>query len=83
MKEESIFNYRNLNDVEFEELCKDIMKRKLGVKLKTFRKGKDGGIDLQDNEKGNNITLGNIMFVVRWNLHQVKVMRYMSYLMII
>lgn len=50
-----MFNYRNLDDVEFEELCKDIMKRKLGVELRTFRKGKDGGIDLQDNEKGNNI----------------------------
>lgn len=50
-----MFNYRNLDDVEFEELCKDIMKRKLDVELRTYRKGKDGGIDLQDNEKGNNI----------------------------
>lgn len=50
-----MFNYRNLDDVEFEELCKDIMQRKLNTQLRTFRKGVDGGIDLEDIYPGNNI----------------------------
>lgn len=44
-----MFNYGNLNDVEFEYLCKDIMTRKLGVSLERFAPGKDGGIDLTNN----------------------------------
>lgn len=51
------FNYSNLNDVEFEELCKDIMQKKLGVKLREYKAGKDGGIDLKDNKDGNNIVI--------------------------
>lgn len=51
------FNYSNLNDVEFEELCKDIMQKKLGVKLRVYKAGRDGGIDLKDNEDGNNIVV--------------------------
>ncbi|NFM77949.1 hypothetical protein FDC04_03725, partial [Clostridium botulinum] len=50
-----MFNYRNLDDVEFEELCKDIMQKKLKTTLRTFRKGIDGGIDLKDNIPENNI----------------------------
>ncbi|MFT8348558.1 restriction endonuclease [Clostridium saccharoperbutylacetonicum] len=50
-----MFNYRNLDDVEFEELCKDIMQRKLNTQLRAFRKGVDGGIDLKDIYSGNNI----------------------------
>ena len=41
-----MFNYLSLNDVEFEELCRDIMERKLKTKLRTYARGKDGGIDL-------------------------------------
>ena len=51
------FNYSNLNDVEFEELCKDIMQKKLGVELRVYKAGKDSGIDLKDNEDGNNIVI--------------------------
>ena len=40
-----MFNYKNLSDYEFEKLCCDIMSKKLGVQLRTFAKGKDGGID--------------------------------------
>ena len=41
-----MYNYYNLNDVDFEELCKDIMERKLNTNVRSFAKGKDGGIDL-------------------------------------
>lgn len=44
-----MLNYENLNDIEFEYLCQDIMQRKLDTKLHRFARGKDGGIDLADN----------------------------------
>lgn len=44
-----MFNYENLSDVEFEELCKDIMQKKLGSSLYTYTKGRDGGIDICDD----------------------------------
>lgn len=45
-----MFNYSNLNDIEFEELCKDIMQRKLNEELRTFSGGKDKGIDIRNND---------------------------------
>ena len=50
-----MFNYANLNDVEFEGLCKDVMERKLSTNLRLFPKGRDGGIDLTDNTATHNI----------------------------
>ena len=44
-----MLNYANLNDMEFEALCKDIMERMLGVPLRRFGPGKDGGVDLTDD----------------------------------
>lgn len=46
-----MFDLSNLNDYEFELLCKDIMMKKLSVKLHTFPRGVDGGIDICDAEK--------------------------------
>lgn len=43
-----MFNLENLNDYEFELLCKDIMEMILNKKLYTFPKGRDGGIDICD-----------------------------------
>jgi hypothetical protein len=43
-----MFNYGNLSDVEFEELCRDIMERKLQTHLHTYTRGRDGGIDICD-----------------------------------
>lgn len=44
-----MYNYFNLNDVEFEALCKDVMEKKLSTNLRLFAKGRDGGIDLTNN----------------------------------
>ena len=44
-----MLNYANLNDVEFEALCQDIMERKLSINLRRFAPGKDGGVDLTNN----------------------------------
>ena len=43
---DSMLNYANLNDMEFEALCRDVMERMLGVSLRRFGPGKDGGVDL-------------------------------------
>jgi len=52
-----MLNYANLNDVEFEALCKDIMERMLGVPLRRFAPGKDGGIDLTDDVSTKSIVV--------------------------
>lgn len=44
-----MLNYANLNDAEFEALCKDIMERMLGVSLRRFGPGRDHGVDLTDD----------------------------------
>ena len=50
-----MLNYSNLNDIEFEYLCKDVMSRMLDVKLQRFAAGRDGGIDLTDDSYGKNV----------------------------
>lgn len=50
-----MLNYSNLNDVEFEYLCNDIMSKKLGVGLQRFASGRDGGVDLTDDAFHKNI----------------------------
>ncbi len=52
-----MYNYNNLSDFEFEILCKDIMQKKLGVKLFTFQKGRDGGIDVTDDPKNKKVII--------------------------
>lgn len=52
-----MLNYHNLNDVEFEDLCKDIMEKILNTKLRVFAKGRDGGIDITDNTTTHNIVV--------------------------
>lgn len=44
-----MLNFSNLNDIEFEYLCKDVLSRMLDTKLQRFGKGRDGGIDLTDD----------------------------------
>lgn len=52
-----MLNYANLNDVEFEYLCQDIMSKTLSKPLRRFAPGKDGGIDLTDNVESKNIVI--------------------------
>ncbi len=46
-----MLNYGNLNDVEWEYVCQDVMSEKLGVELHRFAPGRDGGIDLRDGKR--------------------------------
>lgn len=52
-----MYNYGNLSDVEFEELCRCIMSDRLGVKLRTFTRGRDGGIDICDTPQEPNVMI--------------------------
>lgn len=52
-----MLNYANLNDVEFEYLCQDIMQKKLGMALHRFASGRDGGVDLTDDVAERNIVV--------------------------
>ena len=52
-----MYNYNNLSDFEFEILCKDIMQKKMGIKLYTFQKGRDGGIDVTDDPKNRKVII--------------------------
>ncbi len=52
-----MFNYENLSDYEFENLCCDIISKKLGVQLRIFATGRDGGIDATDDTKTHNIVV--------------------------
>lgn len=45
----SSFNYSALSDYEFELFCRDVMQRHLNTSLRTFSKGRDGGIDITDD----------------------------------
>src|ERR1700761_3035685 len=36
-----------LNDKDFEELCKDLLEKELGISLQIFKKGRDKGVDLR------------------------------------
>lgn len=52
-----MLNYANLNDMEFEALCKDIMERMLGVSLRRFGPGRDHGVDLTDDVSTKSIVV--------------------------
>ena len=52
-----MLNYANLNDIEFEYLCQDIMQEMLHVKLKRYAAGRDGGIDLRLAAGDNDIII--------------------------
>lgn len=44
-----MFDYNLLDDLEFESLARDIMSRKLDKELYKFPRGRDGGIDICDD----------------------------------
>ena len=52
-----MFNFNNFSDFEFEILCKDIMQKKLGIKLYTFPRGRDGGIDITNDPASRTLVI--------------------------
>lgn len=41
------YDFSALSPTDFEELCRDLLQRRLGVELQSFTKGRDGGVDLR------------------------------------
>lgn len=52
-----MFELSNLNDYEFEILCKDIMNKNLNIKLHTFPRGPDGGVDICDSKSNPKVVI--------------------------
>lgn len=52
-----MFDLANLNDFEFESLCRDIMQKKLAKELHIFARGVDEGIDICDKNINPNIMI--------------------------
>lgn len=48
------YNFTVLNDKEFEDLCKDLLETDLNIKLQSFKKGKDKGIDFRSSKTKEN-----------------------------
>lgn len=48
-----MFNFMNIDEIEFEEICKQILEKKLGKTFRVFGRGADGGIDIQANDDEN------------------------------
>ena len=42
-----MFRIQELDDAKFEVFCKDILEFETGTKFRTYRKGKDSGIDIR------------------------------------
>ncbi|MBU3156334.1 hypothetical protein [Clostridium estertheticum] len=51
-----MYNFINMESHEFELLSKDIMEKALGIDLRTYTKGRDGGIDIR-GYVGNDIII--------------------------
>jgi len=47
------YDFSALNDKEFEELVRDLVSKDLGIKLRSFKKGKDKGIDIRFSSVSN------------------------------
>jgi hypothetical protein len=41
------YDFKNLSPIDFEELCRDLLQKELGVTFESFTEGKDGGIDFR------------------------------------
>ncbi len=41
------YDFRSLSSFEFEQLTRDLLQQELGIRLESFKTGRDGGIDLR------------------------------------
>jgi|GEM_PF-874152 DNA polymerase III delta prime subunit len=48
------YDFSTLNDKEFEEFCCELLNKHFKLELQSFKKGKDGGIDLRYSSSKNN-----------------------------
>lgn len=67
------YDFKELNDIEFEELSKDLVELDLEVKLRLYKKGKDKGIDFSRGftDKGQEI-IGQVKHYVNSKFSDLK-----------
>ncbi len=41
------YDFQTLSPIDFEELARDLLQEELGVRLESFKEGRDGGVDLR------------------------------------
>ena len=66
------YNFSQISDFEFEELCRDLLQAELGLSLELFTPGPDGGIDIRyigDKENEGDTIVGQCK---RWNEDSFK-----------
>lgn len=83
-----MYSLNNLNDYEFEILCKDIMQKILDEELRVYKPGRDGGIDVK-TYKGNNVIIqvkhysksnfSNLKSTLKSELEKVKILNPKQY----
>lgn len=82
-----MFHFNNLNHYEFEELCCDIATKKLGIPVRMFAQGTDGGVDIRDSSSNNEIVIqvkhhknpSNLYLGLEKELKNVKVLKPKKY----
>ena len=48
------YDFSTLNDKDLEQLARDLLNKKFSLTLHSYKKGRDGGIDLRDSSLANN-----------------------------
>lgn len=66
------YNLEVLNNVEFEDLAKDLLDSKLGVDFEIFKEGKDGGIDLRYTNKRPNEIIVQVKHYINSEFSDLK-----------
>ncbi|SHI07781.1 ATP-binding protein [Clostridium grantii] len=66
------YKFDTLNDEEFEEISKDLLREELDLDFRTFRKGRDGGVDLSYVDEENNKIVAQVKHYPKSNFSNLK-----------
>ncbi len=66
------YNFKNLNDKEFEVLVGDLLSEELGYTFQSFKSGKDKGIDLRYSTDINNKIVVQVKHYAKSSFAQLK-----------
>lgn len=68
----SNYTFDTVNDKEFEQIVADLLSRKLGASIETFKPGKDGGVDGRYFEESGNEVIIQCKHWQKTSLSQLK-----------
>lgn len=66
------YKFDTLNDEEFEEIAKDLLREETGLDFRTFKKGRDGGIDLSYIGDEQEKTIGQVKHFAKSKFSNLK-----------